>query len=162
MLFRSTAAVRGSWWTAVQAIIALPVSFVANVVVARSLGPDAYGRLGSYMIFFSIAVIVLNAGISDATIQWGAGAHARGDRAELLAIGRRCAGFHLLVETPLLTVAVFAFLHDETLLTRTVAALAAGLTMAVGTGVVVLTAIDRKSTRLNSSHSGESRMPSSA
>jgi O-antigen/teichoic acid export membrane protein len=136
-----TAAMRASWWTAVQAVVGLPLGLAVNLVVARSLGPHGYGLLASYMTAYVLILTVLNAGISDATIQWGAAAYARGDRVELIAICRRCAGFHLLVEAPIGAVAAVLMLHDESIAVQAVAAVTIAATMFIGTTIVVLTAM---------------------
>lgn len=132
---------RASWWTALQAIIGMPVSVAVNLVVARTLGPHGYGLIATYMAAYVVILAVLNAGISDATIQWGAAAYARGDRRELLELCRKCAGFHLLVEAPLGAIAAVVLLHNESVGTQLTAAAAIAVTMSLGTTVVVLTAI---------------------
>ena len=38
-------AVAGSTWTAVHTVVSLPIAFVANAIVARSLGVSSYGHL---------------------------------------------------------------------------------------------------------------------
>ena len=132
---------RGSWWTAVQALLALPLTFGVNIVVARSLGPAHYGSLATYMAAFGLVVIVLNAGISDATIQWGAAALARGDRAELRMIVRKCAGFHMFIEAPSAAITAVVILRNESVTTQAVGAAGAALTMFLGATVVALTAM---------------------
>lgn len=132
---------RASWWTAVQALIGLPLAFVVNLVVARTLGPHGYGTVASYIAAYALIVVVLNAGISDATVQWGAAAHARGDRDQLLEICRRCSGYHLLVEAPLSGIAAAILLHREALWVQVGGALAVAAAMALGTTVVLLSAI---------------------
>ncbi len=131
------------WWTAVQGTVVLPLSFVVNILVARTLGPHGYGTLATYMAAYGLIVIVLNAGISDATIQWGASAFARGERAELITLARRCAGFHIMVEAPLAALAALVLLHGQSASTQAVGAAAVGITMVVGTTLVVLTAVSR-------------------
>ncbi len=137
------AAMRGTWWTAVQGAVVLPLSFIVNILVARTLGPHGYGTLATYMAAYGLMVTVLNAGISDATIQWGASAFARGDRALLVSLARRCAGFHILVEAPLAALAALILLHGQSASTQAVGAAAVGLTMVAGTTLVVLTAVSQ-------------------
>lgn len=137
------AAMRGSWWTALQAMVALPVTFVVNIVVARSLGPHEYGTLATYTAAFALVTALANAGISDATLQWGAAAHATGERARLLDLARRVSGFHVVVETPLVVIAAVVLLHGESWRVQALGAAAVGVTMLAGTAVVVLTAASR-------------------
>lgn len=132
---------RASWWTAVQAVIGLPLAFGVNLVVARTLGPHGYGLVASYIAAYALILAVLNGGISDATIQWGAAAHARGDRAQLLEICRRCAGFHILVEGPLGAIAAAVMLRNESAWVQIVGAASVAVTMVVGTTVVLMTAM---------------------
>ena len=134
-------AMRGTWWTAIQGTVVLPLSFIVNIVVARTLGPHGYGTLATYMAAYGLTVTVLNAGISDATIQWGASAFARGNRAELVSLARRCAGFHIMVEAPLVALATLVVLHGQSAVTQAVGAAAVGITMVMGTTLVVLTAV---------------------
>lgn len=136
-------AVRASILTAIQAVVGLPLAFVANLLVARWLGPHGYGQVATYMAEFSIIIVVLNGGVSDATIQWGAAAYGRGDAAQLRALARRCSGYHLVVEGPLGAAAALVLLRHEDLATQLVGALAVGLTMALGTAVVMMTALSR-------------------
>lgn len=135
------AAMRGTWWTAVQAMIALPVAFGVNVVVARSLGPNEYGTLAVYMAAYGIVLAVLNGGMSDGTLQWAAAAHGRGDRAQVIELARRCAGYHVIVEAPLVVVATLVILRNETWIAQLIGAVAIGVTMMVGTTVVMMTAL---------------------
>jgi O-antigen/teichoic acid export membrane protein len=119
----------------------LPLSVLANLVVARSLGPHGYGTIATYMAAYSLLLAILNGGISDATIQWGAAAYARGDRQQLVEIYRRCAGYHALIETPFSVILILTLLHGESIETRLIAAIASGLLVFFGTTVVTLTAI---------------------
>lgn len=138
-------AIHASWWTAVQATAGAPLAFLANLVVARSLGPHGFGLVASYMAAFGIIVTVLNGGVSDATIQWGAAFYSRGEREALVALTRRCAGYHILVEGPLGAAAAVLLLRHEPVIVRVVGAIAVALTMALGTAVVMVTATSRTS-----------------
>lgn len=136
-----TAAMRGTAWTAAQALVGLPLAFAVNVVVARTLGPHGYGLVASYIAGYALILTVLNGGVSDATVQWGAAAYARGDRAQLIEICRRCAGYHMLVEAPLGAVAAAVLLHREAIWVQLVGAASAAVTMVLGTTIVLLTAM---------------------
>ena len=140
------AAVRGSAWTSLQATVLLPLTVVVNIVVARTLGPHQFGYVATLMAAYGVVVAVANFGVSDATIQWGAGAYAQGSRDELLALVRRCAGFHLFVETPLIVVATAVLLHSAGWQTQVAACAAAGITMAIGTVSVAQTLLSRTAT----------------
>jgi O-antigen/teichoic acid export membrane protein len=127
-------------------MVGLPVAFVANIIVARALGPVQFGHLATLMLAYVIAAMVANAGVSDATIQWGAGAFSRGATSEILDLVRRCAGYHLLVEVPLIVAVTAVLLHDASWEVQLVACLGAGVTMWVGTAAVVQTFLSRTAT----------------
>src|SRR4051794_32662340 len=89
------AAVRGTVWTALQASAGVPLAVIANVFVARALGPKEFGVMATLLVAYSLATTVANMGVSDATIQWGSGAYARGRQSELIELLRRSSGYHL-------------------------------------------------------------------
>ena len=55
---------RGASWTLIHVLVSLPVAFVANLVVARILGVEGYGRLAFLMTFMTVAggIVVARAG----------------------------------------------------------------------------------------------------
>jgi O-antigen/teichoic acid export membrane protein len=106
-------AIRGSIWTALHTLISVPVAFVANAVVAQVLGPASYGELAFFTLSLSVLVLVSNAGFSDGVIQWGAAAEASGRRADADRLLRKSLGFHVLIQFPLLVLAVLLLAHDE-------------------------------------------------
>jgi O-antigen/teichoic acid export membrane protein len=138
-----TAAVSGSIWTSAYATTALPLAVVANIIVARALGPIEFGYLTTLMAAYVIATTVANMGISDATVQWGAARHVRGEAEGLAELVRRCTGFHIFIETPLIVAVTAAILHGAPWETQLVACLAAGVGMAIGTGAVVQSLLSR-------------------
>jgi len=141
-----TAAVSGSIWTSFHATLALPLAVAVNVIVARTLGPIQLGYLATLIAAYGIATTVANMGVSDATIQWGAGAFARGKSEKLAELVRRCSGYHLVVETPLIVGVTAVLLRNAAWETQLAACLAAGLGMAIGTGSIVQTLLSRTAT----------------
>ncbi|WP_338182156.1 lipopolysaccharide biosynthesis protein [Jatrophihabitans sp.] len=135
--------VRGSLWTLLSAVLSMPVAFVANLIVVRSLGTVEYGRFAFYVATYGVLVTLVNAGVSDATVQWLAGAHARGDREQSAALVRTCAGYHVFIEAPVVAVVTVLLLHDAPLGFVLAAVVANFVTMAIGTSTVVLTATAR-------------------
>ncbi len=105
-----SAAGRGFVWTVVSLVVSTPVAFGVNALVARVLGVADYGRLALLTMVLGVAAMVANFGVSDGTIQWGAAAHARGERSTVDLLLRKSLGFHLLVQVPplLLVIAVMA------------------------------------------------------
>lgn len=104
-------AIRGAAWTAVHTVTSVPIALVANAVVARVLGVADYGRLAVLTLALFIASQVANAGVDSAAIQWGAAAHARGNRSQVDGLLRRALGFRLLIQFPLLAVMVVVLGH---------------------------------------------------
>src|ERR1044072_336135 len=99
-------AISGSLWAAVNATISVPLAFLANAVVARILGPAEYGQLAFLTLILGIAVLISNLGVSDAVIQWGAAAEARGDRPAADRLLKKSLGYHLMVQLPVLVLSV--------------------------------------------------------
>lgn len=100
------AAVRGALWTMVHTVVALPIAFMVNLLLARALAPAGYGRLAFLTTLIALAGSVLALGLTSAMIQFGAKAHARGDIDGVRRILSSSQGFRLLVVAPVLTVLV--------------------------------------------------------
>ena len=71
-------AVKGAAWTLLHTIVSVPVGFAVNLLLARLLAPDGYGRLAFLTTLIGIASGVLALGLTSAMIQFGAKAHAAG------------------------------------------------------------------------------------
>lgn len=71
-------AISGSAWTAVNVVVTVPVAFVANAIVARSLGVGSYGHLAFLTATLGLATVLANFGFSNALIQQGSRAVAGG------------------------------------------------------------------------------------
>lgn len=87
-------------------VLSLPLAFVVNIIVARVLGPAGFGRLAYLTALMSIATLVVSAGIGTGLIQFGAKAHARGDRSHVQELLSRSQGFRVLWAAPILTLVV--------------------------------------------------------
>lgn len=136
-------AVRGSFWTAAASVIGLPFTFAANVIVARSLGPQNLGRLATYIAAFSIVGIFTNFGWSEATVQWLAAATARDEAEERLRLISKCAGFHILVAGSAQALCAFVLIGPSNLAFALIGAALSFVTQALATSTVVLTASAR-------------------
>jgi O-antigen/teichoic acid export membrane protein len=95
-------AISGALWTSAHTIVTVPLAFLANALVARSLGVDTYGRLAFLTATIGLAIVVADFGVSAATIQNGSGAEAAGRRTDVDGLLHRSQGFRALVELPLL------------------------------------------------------------
>ncbi|WP_018154909.1 oligosaccharide flippase family protein [Demetria terragena] len=96
-------AVRGATWTMAATAITIPLAFVANVVLARVLGVEGYGRLAFLTAALEIVVAVTDIGTTAAVIQFGSRAHALGQTGEVQRILARAQGFRLLIVAPVLS-----------------------------------------------------------
>ncbi len=95
-------AIAGSLWTGVNTIVYLPVAFVANAIVARTLGVEGYGELAFLTVALALALPLANLGFTASLIQAGSRSEASGRRRESDDLLRRNLGFHLAVELPIL------------------------------------------------------------
>lgn len=106
--------VSGVFWTLSHSLIAIPVGFVANAIIARQLGPGGYGSLAVTLLAVSLASTLSNLAVGDGTIQWGASAHAQGRARDVEDLLQKSLGYHLLVQLPAMTiVALYVGRHEE-------------------------------------------------
>ncbi|MBW3638891.1 MAG: polysaccharide biosynthesis C-terminal domain-containing protein [Actinobacteria bacterium] len=136
-------AVSGTLWTVLHTVLAAPVAFAANAVVARVLGPASYGSLAFLTLALGLAIAFTNLGVTGGVVQWGATAEARGDRAGADDLLRRSLGYHLLVQLPLLVVAVLVLARDESWLIRGALLLSVALPAAFSSTALSLTIENR-------------------
>src|SRR2546430_16905919 len=94
-------AISGSSWTVIHTVVSLPLAFVANAIVARSLGVSSYGHLAFLSAALGLAYTFANFGFSTALIQQGSRAEAGGRRGEANELLRRSLGFQAAVELPI-------------------------------------------------------------
>lgn len=94
-------AARGFAWTLVNIVLSTPVAVAVNAVVARYLGTANYGRLATLTVAIGLMSQLTNFGVSDATIQWGASAHALGNRRQVDRLLSTSLGYHMFVMLPL-------------------------------------------------------------
>lgn len=125
-------AVRGAFWTTAHVIISLPIAFVVNVVVARTLGPVDYGRLAFLSAAMDVATGLVFVGINPGLVQFGSKAHAAGRRDDVRRLLSLVQGFRLMVIAPLLSVFVVVIARLDI----------AVVVLAVVFGVIVPAALD--------------------
>lgn len=99
-------AISGAMWTMVHTVIAIPIAFMVNLLLARVLAPEGYGRLAVLTLLITIASSVLALGLTPAMVQFGAKAHSAGRPEEVRRILSASQGFRLLVVAPTLTIFV--------------------------------------------------------
>jgi len=93
-------AMAGTVWTSIHSVISAPVNLVANLIVARSLGPTGFGLVALLSLIYLLAVTVSEAGFNGAVNLWGAAEYAHGRETETDELLRKGVGWQILVETP--------------------------------------------------------------
>src|SRR5690606_22372417 len=106
-------AIRGALWTGLHTVVALPIAFVVNILLARVLGVEGYGRLAYLTTVITIAGVIAGMGVTTALIQFGAKDHAAGRVAAVQRYLSGAQGFRLLVTGPLVALAVVALVRVE-------------------------------------------------
>lgn len=61
--------VKGAIWAAIQRFGGLTLSFVANMILARLLAPDAFGAMAMLTIFIAVSDTFMDSGMGSALIQ---------------------------------------------------------------------------------------------
>lgn len=137
-------AMRGATWTVIHTAISLPVAFVANLLLARLLGVEDYGRLAFLSVLLSVANGIIDVGMGAALVQFGSRAHAAQRVDEVRRLLSATQGFRLLFVAPFLTVVVLVF--ADTSLTFVLLAVVFGVWLpAALDGVLFCVAIENKS-----------------
>lgn len=109
-------AVRGVAWTMIHTVVSVPVAFLVNLLLARVLEPEGYGRLAFLTEVITIAGGILALGLTSAMIQFGSKAHIAGRTSEVSDILSSSQGFRLLVVAPVLTLLVLLLIDVPWLL----------------------------------------------
>lgn len=130
--------IRGSLWTLLASTIGIPLSLLVSVVTVHQLGPHEYGTYALYVAVFAFAVPVANGGFTEATMQWVAEHNARGQLAEIRMLVRKCSGYHLTVQFPVLAVVVCVLLWRANPVLIGVTLLAVAATVLTEASAVVL------------------------
>lgn len=99
-------AMSGSVWTAVHTLVSVPLAFVANILVARALGPSSYGYLTVVTMALGLIGISTNAGVSNGVTQWGAAADAEGFPRRTDKLLGKSLGWHLGIQFPIMAASV--------------------------------------------------------
>lgn len=135
-------AVSGSLWTALHVLISLPIAFVANAVVARILGVSDYGRLAFLTALLVTAGQLLNLGSTNATVQFGAAAHAEGRVDGVNRLLRKTLSLQLL-QAPLLIAIAVVVLQGSPLYLVLAAVVGLAASSLLGTSSLALTVESR-------------------
>lgn len=106
-------AIKGAMWTAAHTVVSLPLAFGVNILIARVLGVQGYGRLAYLSTVITIASVIAAMGVTNALIQFGAKEHAKNRPEVVQQYLSGAQGFRLLVTGPLVAVAVLAFVDVQ-------------------------------------------------
>lgn len=138
-------AAQGSLWSFGNTIVSTPFAFVAGVLVARALGATDLGRLTVWITFTGLVNQFVNAGFSDATVQWFRSTQRHHGPEAALDILRSCTGYHWLVQAPLsgLGATGILLLSNVSIATSVAVGVLSATTMVVGTANVILTAVNQ-------------------
>lgn len=99
-------AVRGASWTMIHTVVSLPLAFLVNIVLARSLGVVDYGRMAYLTTVMGIAGGIVSLGTGVGLIQFGAKAHAAGETRVVQRLLSGVQGFRLFIVAPIMTTLV--------------------------------------------------------
>ena len=108
-----TRAVRGAIWTGIHTLVSLPLAFLVNILLARVLGVEGYGRLAYLTTVIGIATEVASLGVGTAQVQFGSREHAAGRTQGVQRVLMGTQGFRLLVTLPVVTLVVIALVRVE-------------------------------------------------
>ena len=107
-------AIRGASWTVIHTVVSLPLAFLVNIVLARTLGVVDYGRLAYLTTVMGIAGGIISLGTGSGLIQFGAKAHAAGDAASVQRLLSSIQGFRLFVTAPVMSLLVLVIASVST------------------------------------------------
>ncbi len=100
----------------IHTVVSVPVAFLVNLLLARVLEPEGYGRLAFLTEVITIAGGILALGLTSAMIQFGSKAHIAGRTSEVSDLLSSSQGFRLLVVAPVLTLLVLLLIDVPWLL----------------------------------------------
>lgn len=98
--------VSGTAWTVIHVLVSVPLAFLVNVVVARALGAEDYGRLAVLTLAVGLATATASMGVGAALLQFATKAAEAGQGEEVRRLVSRAQGYNLLVAAPLVAVVV--------------------------------------------------------
>lgn len=101
-------AIRGASWTLLHTVIALPIAFAVNILIARVLGVVDYGRLAYLTSVMGIAESIVSMGIGIGVVQFGSKAHAAGRTADVMRLLSSAQTVRLATLAPVMTLLVIS------------------------------------------------------
>ncbi len=101
-------AIRGASWTLLHTLIALPIAFLVNILIARILGVVDYGRLAYLTSVMGIVESIISMGIGIGVVQFGSKAHAAGRTADVMRLLSSAQTVRLATIAPVMTLLVLS------------------------------------------------------
>ncbi|WP_165399548.1 lipopolysaccharide biosynthesis protein [Janibacter limosus] len=98
--------INGTAWTVVHVAVSVPIAFLANVVVARSLGAVDYGRLAILTMILALATAAASLGVGSALMQFVTKASEAGRTHDVDRLVSGAQGYNIFVAAPLVAVVV--------------------------------------------------------
>lgn len=99
-------AARGALWTMIHVFVSLPLAFLVNILLARVLGVEGFGRLAFLTAAMETTGVIVSMGIGAGVVQFGAKAHSRGRTREVTGLLSRSLGARFLWVLPAITVVI--------------------------------------------------------
>lgn len=113
-------------------VVALPLGFLVNIVVARTLGVVDYGRLAYLSTVMILVMTTIDLGIGTGVVQFGSKAHAAGRYDEVKRILRAAQGYKMIIGIPVVSAVVLLLVDVDPVLM--VIALVFGVAMTASFG----------------------------
>lgn len=99
-----TGLISGTAWTAIHVLVSVPVAFLVNVVIARSLGVVDYGRLAILTMVLALATAAASSGVASALMQFVTKASESGRRDDVPHLVRGAQGYNLFIAAPVVSI----------------------------------------------------------
>lgn len=99
--------ISGTAWTALHVAVSVPIAFLVNVVVARSLGTIDYGRLAILTTVLALATAAASLGVGPALMQFVTKATEANRPQEVHGLVAGTQGYNLLVAAPAVSLVVW-------------------------------------------------------
>jgi len=109
-------AIRGALWTLVHVVVSLPLAFVVNIVIARTLGVVDYGRLAYLAAVMALVRSVIDLGVGTGLVQFGSKAHAAGRYDEVKRLLNAAQGYRMFVGMPVISASVLLLVDVDPVL----------------------------------------------
>ncbi|MGZ4354211.1 MAG: oligosaccharide flippase family protein, partial [Gaiellaceae bacterium] len=109
-------ALRGAAWSTASVIVGLPLAVVVSVVVARTLGPQEFGRYAYLTFLVPLLYETTDLGVAQATVRSASRAFAVGSLGATRDLIAKGAGWNLL-RMPLVFGLILVVAHPSPLLT---------------------------------------------